>query len=288
MARHPWSNSPFASVVFDLAVPMLHPVWGDAHLWTGWLRATGASPGTIRLRSHFIDDFADTNPDPWVVTVDDVVAYIGRQGWAPETRKSARASLRSFYRWALASGRMTSDPTAMCPPVRVPAGIPRPTPEAVVADAIVRADDETRLMLLLAAYAGLRLGEISRVHSRDVTDQGLRVEGKGGRVRVVPIHPRLRDSLDELDGWAFPSRGNSRSKPGDHVQVDYIARRVCALLGPGWSTHTLRHRFATRAYAASHDLRSVQSLLGHSKPETTARYVAVAHDDLAAAVNAVA
>ena len=54
---------------------------------------------------------------------------------------------------------------------------------------------------------------------------------------------------------------------------------------PQWD---LADRMRKSLRTGSHDLRSVQSLLGHSKPETTARYVAVAHDDLAAAVNAVA
>jgi integrase/recombinase XerC len=72
------------------------------------------------------------------------------------------------------------------------------------------------------------------------------------------------------------------------VHPDYVGKRVKAALGGTWTTHSCRHRFATRAYAGTHDLRAVQLLLGHSKPETTARYVAVAHDDLLAAVLAVA
>ncbi|MBA2774731.1 MAG: site-specific integrase [Nocardioidaceae bacterium] len=50
------------------------------------------------------------------------------------------------------------------------------------------------------------------------------------------------------------------------------------MLGAGWSGHKLRHRFATTAYAAERDLLAVQQLLGHSRPEVTARYTALPGD----------
>jgi site-specific recombinase XerD len=56
----------------------------------------------------------------------------------------------------------------------------------------------------------------------------------------------------------------------------------------GHNTHTLRHRFATKAYQGSHDLRAVQELLGHSSPQTTQRYTLVETDALNAAVLSVA
>jgi integrase len=69
------------------------------------------------------------------------------------------------------------------------------------------------------------------------------------------------------DGYLFPGRY------GAGLSADVVGRTLSRLLGPGWSGHTIRHRFASSAYAAERDLRAVQELLGHSKPETTARYV---------------
>ena len=69
-----------------------------------------------------------------------------------------------------------------------------------------------------------------------------------------------------------------------HLSPAYVGKRVSRVLGVGWSTHTLRHRFATRCYAGSRDLLSVQKLLGHSKPETTEGYVLVPNEWLRSAM----
>ena len=68
------------------------------------------------------------------------------------------------------------------------------------------------------------------------------------------------------------------------IHPDQIGKALSRMLGPGWTAHTLRHRFASRAYAVDRDLRSVQELLGHSKPETTMRYTAIPDGALRAAV----
>lgn len=71
------------------------------------------------------------------------------------------------------------------------------------------------------------------------------------------------------------------------LRPDSVGKILKRLLGDGWTGHTLRHRFATRALAGSHNLRAVQLLLGHAKPETTAIYTAVDDSYLAATVAAV-
>lgn len=75
--------------------------------------------------------------------------------WAPETRRSARAALRGFYRWAHGMALVTVDPALGLPTVRVPAGVPRPTPEHLVRRLLTHPDPRIGLMVMLAAYAGL-------------------------------------------------------------------------------------------------------------------------------------
>jgi integrase len=245
-----------------------------------WSQAAGTSPQTLRLRLHYLTRLSLAADRPLLeLTADDLSCFLAHPSWAPETRRSARSAIRSFFRWAVDTEQLSRDPSRALPNVRVPTGRPRPTPEAVFIDALLTARPRERLMILLAGYAGLRRSEIARVHTDHIQGGELRVVGKGGRVRMVPLHPRLELELHSIPaGWAFPGHDQGHLTPG---HVGYLIKK---LLGPDWTAHTLRHRFATRAYSVDRDLLAVQTLLGHSKPETTRRYTAIPDGALTAAV----
>ena len=258
-------------------------------------------PSTIRLRVHWITR-ADAEVDLLEATASDLIAFLGSHDWKPETRKSARNSLRSFYRWALDEGLRTDDPTLRLPAVRVPSGVPRPAPTDLLSRALDVASDRDRIILGLAAFAGLRRAEIAGLPWSAVQWDGIRVHGKGGRVRTVPMLPRLEHLLaDEAErrslglvgsGWRYEVDPCSPwvlpSHTGEHLTPDTVGDVLARALGKGWTGHTLRHRFATLAYSVDRDLLTVQQLLGHSKPETTARYTATPAGAAAAAVAGVA
>jgi integrase len=256
--------------------------------WAAWLvlydqamRAAGRSPGTIRLHRHYLARLRDLYPDPCAVQTADLQAFLSAEHWAPETRKSARSSVRSFYRWAHGAGHIPDDPSARLDSVRVPAGRPRPAPEHVVRQLLAHPDPRIGLMGMLAAFGGLRAAEIAQVHARDLVGDELIVHGKGGKVRAVPVlDGRLFARLQLLDGWAFPN-GH-----GDHITPGHASRLLSRALPDGWTAHTLRHRCASVAYAATRDLLAVGALLGHSRPETTQRYVAMPNDAIRAAAAA--
>ncbi|WP_144793990.1 tyrosine-type recombinase/integrase [Kocuria palustris] len=243
--------------------------------FTSWLRAGGQSAGTLRLRRWGLNKLAEqTSPrSPWAVTPEELQEWISNPAWSPNTRKSARATIRRFYQWAHATQRRPDDPAALLLTIRIPPARPRPTPTMVLYAALERAEnDRERLMLLLASFGGLRRSEIAAVHADDLQADLLFVVGKGGRQRFLPIHPVLAPFLDRLrarGGWAFPGRF------GGHCHPDYIGKRLSRLLGPGWTGHTLRHHFATAAYNSTRDLRAVQELLGHASVATTQIYVGV-------------
>ncbi len=283
-----------------------------------YLRSSGRVPGTVRLRTYYVSRFAVdvTREDPFHcdpfagphtgVGVDQLAGWLANPGWKAETRKSARASLIAFYRWAGKTGRLTGpSPAAELDSVRVPKRLPRPTPDVVLVDALLTANDHDRLILMLAGYAGLRRAEIAKVHPDDfdwVTGQ-LLVRGKGGKERWVPVHPDLEAEVRaELDrrssgktgtGWRYYVDGitvDDHLFPGKygHVQPDAIGKVLSRLLVGRWTGHTLRHRFATVALRVANDLRAVQELLGHASPETTAIYTEVAAEAKRAAVLGVA
>lgn len=263
---------------------------GEIEAWTTWLKAAGRPNSTIGLRTyHVARVMRHLEPDPWDVTTQDLVDFLAAQEWAPETRRAYRASLRAFYTWAQATGRRQDNPASLIPVVKVPRGIPRPTPDRVYRDAMLEADDRVRLMIQLAGQCGLRRGEIARAKRDhvvpDLVGFALQVVGKGGHERLVPLPLDLGRHILELPrGWLFPSP----FRAGAHLTAAHVGKLVSQVLPEGWTCHTLRHRCATVAYASTHDLRAVQELLGHAKPETTARYTQVPLDAIRRAVAAAA
>jgi integrase/recombinase XerC len=253
-----------------------------------YLKAAGRPATTINLRRHQLTRIGldlehAGQSDPWQVTTDHLIAVLAARRWSRETRRSHRAALVVFYRWAVDTGRTASSPAALLPRVAPDRHGARPVPEDVLSVAVRAADERVRLMLLLASREGLRRGEISRVHSDDLTRDllgwSLRVKGKGGKDRVLPLRDDMATLLRGLpSGWAFPGRIYG------HLSAPRVGELMSEALPKGWAAHSLRHRFATKTYAGCHDLLTVQQLLGHSKPETTQLYVRVPDDSLRTAL----
>lgn len=255
--------------------------------WLTWLAASDLAPLTMRLRGYQLTRFAVRHPQLLTVTTDDLTAWLGRAGWSTETRRSQLAALRSFYGWAHASGRIVADPSRLLPRIRHSQHKARPAPDRAVKVAMIASDKRTRLMLTLADRQGLRRGEIALVHSGDIFEDlggwSLRVHGKGRKDRDVPLDDDVADQLRALPaGWAFPGRLDG------HLSADYVGVLMARALPGELTAHTLRHKFATKAYAATHDLASVQELLGHASPETTRLYVQLPREALRAAVRGAA
>lgn len=255
------------------------PIWKQAiNDYCGWERAAGHSPGTVDLRRRYLLRLAASiERGPWDATADDLLSFLD-QDWKPETRKSARSAVCRFYRWAMETERIKVDPAYRLPTVRVPAGKPHPVPDDVIAMALARSGEREKMMVMLASFMGLRRAEVAAVHSRDIEGMLLRVCGKGGKTRMVPIPPPLRPMLANTDGFAFPGNYHGHLSPN---RVGIILRKM---LG-AYSAHTMRHRFASTVYEQTHDIRAVQELLGHASVATTQIYTAVQSRALYDAVN---
>lgn len=257
--------------------------WSAAlHEYATAQRAAGRSPLTIRLHRHYLRQLWDVSPSPWRVTTKQLEELVGTERWSPETRKSARTVFRGFYRWAHGHGYLDDDPAFSLQAVHVPPGVARPAPEFVVKYAVTRLDSRLTLMMQLAAFGGLRVREIAVVQRRDLIEDVLLVHGKGGKERLVPIEePQLLRSLEQVDGYAFPNRWT-----GDPITAGHVSRIMSAALPQGWTAHNLRHRLASRSYDGTGDLFAVMKLLGHSRPETTLRYIGLADRRVRAAAHA--
>lgn len=242
--------------------------------WVDALTAAGLSSQTIKSRQYKLAHLASLLPaGPDDVTCDQIVHTFGMQDWRPETRKAYRAVAVSFFTFLHDSGLRRDNPSEGLPSVKRPHAHPRPCPEAAVTRAFSEARGTDLLMLRLAAECGLRRAEIASVHSDDVIADGdswqLLVHGKGDKQRLVPLPDDLARTLLDLHGWMLPGRWTG------HVEESYVGKHLSRLLPPGFSAHTLRHRYATAVYAGSHDLLAVSKLLGHESVETTQTYVAL-------------
>lgn len=255
--------------------------------WTDTLRAAGLSAQTIKSRRYKMVHLAALlmPSGPEDVTTEQIVQTFARQQWKPETRKAYRNTISSFFRWLHKSGRRSDDPSLDVPRVKKPHAHPRPCPDRYIAAAMEMATSSERLMIRLGAECGLRRGEIARVHSDDVVadsaGRSLIVRGKGDKQRIVPLPDDLAGIIMDARGYLFPGRF------GGHVEESYIGDHISRLLPDGYAAHTLRHRFATTAYAATHDLFVVAELLGHESVETTEHYVAMPDGRLREATAAV-
>ncbi len=188
-------------------------------------------------------------------------------------------------------------PEAAAPRLRGPRikrGIPRPvTPDEAVNLAATVEEDAAedwigardRAVLLLLYGAGLRIAEaLSLTGAALPLGPTLTVTGKGGKQRVVPLLPILRDAVaDYLDKCPWPAerasalfRGAKGGPLSPGMVQKAVARARAALSLPATATpHALRHSFATHLLGAGADLRSLQELLGHASLSSTQIYTKV-------------
>ena len=160
------------------------------------------------------------------------------------------------------------------PVIATPRAVPRPASDYDVMAAIQAAPAWVALAIELMATCGLRRAECAALRVDDVVAVGqgwtLRVVGKGGHERIVPCPPHLaRHIRARRGGYVFPGGCDGHVSPG------WLGKQVSRVMGPGLTAHTLRHRYASVAYQHTHDLRAVQTLLGHASVATTQVYTAV-------------
>lgn len=264
--------------------------WQDAlDAWEGWLKAGGAPATTIEQRLYQLRRLAADHAElgPWALTLDHLVLWLaGHDHWRPNTRRAYRGAIRAFYAWAVAVAHIERSPATALPKVKTTRGLPRPIAEEVLRAGLATADDRGRLILLLAAYGGLRRSEIARTRREDAWRDNdgywwLRVHGKGDAYRDVPLTGTLAAGILAVpSGWLFPSPTYS----GEPLTAGHVGVLGSRLLPAGWALHTLRHRFATQAHAGGADAAVLAELLGHANLSNVLVYTRIAHASLRRAV----
>lgn len=254
-----------------------------AHLT--WLRAAGRSARTIAARRRVLIH-ADEHL-PWGLDEADdgeLATYLAHTGWSAWTRHTYHVHLSGYYRWAARAGHLTLDPMLMLP--RPPEGprIPNPLTNHELRHALGAPDQPWRRALMLAAYAGLRCCEIVTVQRKDYNEGRLRVVGKGGKVRIVPVAaPLARELATAPPGLLCVG---VRGKALTAQMLTQMQRPVWRRMGlpDEFRLHRGRHWFATRLLEGGADIRIVQQLLGHASLHSVQGYTAVVEPRMVSAV----
>lgn len=211
-------------------------------------------------------------------------------GRAAETRRAYVCHIRAFYRWCLTTGLVTEDPSTLLTLPVIPRRLPRPIDEDDLAIALTLARPKMRAMLTLAGYAGLRCVEIAGLDWSDLrrSEDGAFIhvrKGKGAKERTVEIGTTV---VGALQAYGIRRRGAMfLGHDGRQISPKSVSRagnRYLASRGIEATMHQLRHRYGTRMFQVSRDLRMVQEQMGHASPQTTAGYTRPSADSAARAV----
>jgi site-specific recombinase XerD len=200
------------------------------------------------------------------------------------------AAIRTFYRHLVERGELEANPADLVATPKKDSYLPRVLKPAEIAALLDRIpassplDVRDRALLEVAYAAGLRAQELVNLDldSVDPDAEEVRVEGKGGRTRVVPVGEHASRALDRYLTRARPAldtgvdRALFLSKNGRRLSTSDIRRRLRLRADQaGVSPHTLRHSFATHLLERGADLRAIQELLGHASLSTTQTYTRV-------------
>lgn len=230
-------------------------------------------------------------------------------GYARASIARRVGAIHTFYRWALATGEVARDPSALLGHPKVANRLPtvlRPSEAALVAEApstVADGDDAgplgsavvllDRAVLELLYGSGLRVGEVAGLTLLQVDLERGRVlvRGKGDKEREVPMSDHAVDAIAAYLSAGRPTMAgddrrtmffNRRGKPFSGRDIRGMLGRYVGRVLPGRrvTPHTLRHSFATHLLEGGADIRVVQELLGHASVATTQRYTHVSRKRL--------
>ena len=259
----------------------------------------GLSPNSIDAYLTDVDKlfrFANEEGKPVTeITYDDLRQFIARLcdiGIHPRSQARILSGIKSFYGFLMLEEYITADPTELIESPKIGMKLP----EVLTVNEINRILDSidlttpegqrNRAMLEVLYSCGLRVSELINLRYADIYPKEgfIRVEGKGGKQRLVPISEvALREIRNYLvdrnqmtpkkgfeDILFLSKRGTSLSR----IMVFHIIKQQTEIAGvhKNVSPHTFRHSFATHLLEGGANLRAIQEMLGHESITTTEIY----------------
>lgn len=255
-------------------------------VWGMRMRAEGLTERTIEGRERLIRWSARKLGKPMVLaTRFDLMQLLSASGWAPSSKQGNRSSFRVFYGVLQDEGIRDDNPAARLPRIKTPRFEPNPVSTEDIQRLLTSGIyARTRMMVLLAAYQGFRVGEIAAVHGRNIDWVNRRIltaEAKGGVELWRPLHPLVWAEAQSYprDGFWFANwKDNRRSAVGEgHIMPNSVSTIISNAMHRvgivGHKPHNLRAWFATELIEAGADTMTVQYAMRHANQATLQRYV---------------
>jgi len=281
----------------------LDPSWASAlSAFDAGLRGRGMADKTRRAYGVDLEQLAEwaarNDLGPEDVTPRWLRRYAGvlsERGAGKSTVARKLAAIRTFFRLKVERGELEANPAELVSSPKKGSYLPRVLKPGEVVSLLDRIPGSTpldlrdRAMFELAYSVGLRAEELVNldVESLDPDGEEVRVEGKGGKTRVVPGGEHVWRAMEAYLERARPAlvapageRALFLSRNGKRLSTSDVRRRLNlqvrrAALQGGVSPHALRHSFATHLLEGGADLRAIQELLGHASISTTQTYTRV-------------
>jgi len=190
----------------------------------------------------------------------------------PKTISRKLSSIRTFTEYLNDNGLrcvLKADDT-----IKVAKTLPKPISHKHITEAIDKADEEEKLVVVLLYTLGLRISELTSLKVDDISDEWVRVLGKGNKHRDIPLLRQTKELVDEylskrsVKKFLFEKDGEKLSENSLRYIVTKVFKRVALKVTP----HQLRHSYATALLNNSARISDVSELLGHSSMATTQIY----------------
>lgn len=245
-----------------------------------------------------LEQFSEISPSVEKTTEKDIRKYIQamvREGKSPRTQARHLTTIRQFFKFMVLEDVVRENPAAFVEMPKIPKTLPKALHFADLNSLFghggkaLSEEEQLRLQAIMETlYAtGLRVTELTTLTTYDFLHgegQTLRVTGKGGKDRIVPlgetasktIHQYLNKARDVLapqgGDWLFPGY---KGKPMTRQRIFQLVKEAGYRCGVSISPHGFRHSFATHMLENGTNLRLVQVMLGHSDITTTEIYTLV-------------
>lgn len=203
----------------------------------------------------------------------DLMPYrIKLKGLNPKTISKKLSAIRSFIRFLNENGQkiaLKNDDS-----LKVPRTLPKPISHAHILEALEVADLAEKLLITLLYTLGLRISELAELKLEDLQNEWIRIYGKGGKERDVPLLDSTKDLIDQYllkytnQSYIFEKDG----KRLDHNALRYMLGKTFKKVGLKVTPHQLRHSYATELLNHNAPIADVSNLLGHSSMATTQIY----------------